>query len=85
MTNPILFDVGNSDSTFWTVPNSIRIHLEAKVTLQDGSPISPTEKLSLHNLVFHLLFQQIETRINNVPISDHARLYHFRAISHCLY
>ena len=49
--NPILFDVGNSDS--------IRNHLEVKVTLQDGSPISSTEKLSLQDLVCHSLFQQI--------------------------
>ena len=60
--NPILFFVGNFDSIFWTVPNSIRIHLEAKVTLQDGSPISSTEKLSVQD---------------NVPISNHARLYSF--------
>ena len=43
--NPILFDVGNSDSRFWTVPNSIRIHREAKVTLQDVSTIFSTETL----------------------------------------
>ena len=46
--NPILFDVGNSYSRFWTVPNSIGVHLEAKVTLQDGSPIS-SERLSLQD------------------------------------
>ena len=68
--NPIIFNVENSDSRIWTVPNSIRIHLEAKVTLLDGYPISPTHKLSLQDLLCHLLFQQIETRINNVAISD---------------
>ena len=47
--------------------------------------IFPTEKLSLQDLVCHSLFQQIETRINNVPISVHARLYPFREISHCIY
>ena len=81
---PILFDVGNSDSRFWTVPNSIRIHLEAKVTFKDGYPIYSTEKLSLQDIMYHSLFQQIETRINNIPISNHARTYPFRAISHCI-
>ena len=43
--------------------------------------------LQLINLVCKILFvfQQIETRTDNVPISDHARLYRFRAISHCIY
>ena len=58
--NPILFYFGNSDSRFWTVPNTIKNHLEAKVTLQDGSPISLTDKLSLQDFVCHSLFQQIE-------------------------
>ena len=58
---------------------------EVKVTLQDVSQISSIEKLSFQVLVCHLLFQQIETRINNVPISNQARLYPFRAISYCIY
>ena len=74
--NPIFVYVVNSDSRFWKMPNSIRIHSETKVTLQAGSPISPTEKLSLQDLACHSLFQQIETRIINVPIYDHGRLYH---------
>ena len=83
--NPIFLDVENSDSRFWTMPNSIRIHLEAKETLQDRSPISPSEKISLQDLVCHSLFQQIEIRINIVPISDNATSYLLRAISHCIY
>ena len=50
------------------------INLKAKATLQDASS---TDKLSLQDLVCHSLFQQIEARINNVPIFDHARLYPF--------
>ena len=39
----------------------------------------------MQDLVCHSFFQQIETKIKNVPISDNARLYPFRAISHWIY
>ena len=79
-------DIGNQDTQNWFIPSSIWINLETKIVKADGTPFNKTtDKLSLQDIVCHSLFQQIETKINRIPVSDHSRLYQFRAIVHCLY
>lgn len=84
--NPVIFDIGSHDSRNWFIPSSIRINLQAKITLSDGTPINKdNDKISLQDLVCHSLFQLIEVKINGIPISDHSRLYQWRAIAHSLF
>ena len=84
--NPVIFYIGSFDSRHWFIPSSIRINLEGKITHADGSPLDKTkDKISLQDLVCHSLFQQIECKVNGIPVSDHSRLYQWRAIAHSLY
>ena len=84
--NPVIFDIGSFDSRHWFIPSSIRINLAGKITHSDGSDLDKSkDKISLQDLVCHSLFQQIECKVNGVPVSDHSRLYQWRAIAHSLY
>ena len=84
--NPVIFDIGSFESRHWLIPSSIRINLVGKITHSDGTELDKTkDNISLQDLVCHSLFQQIECKINGIPISDHSRLYQWRAIAHSLY
>ena len=81
--NPIVFEI--EDSRNYSILPSIRIDGKLKVTHADGSDLTEDEKVSPCNLFPHALFQTIDIKVNNQPISDHARLYPHRAFVHCLF
>ena len=82
--NPIVFEFGGEDSRAYTLLHSLRIDGSLKVTHSDGTDLEADEKISPCNLFPHSLFQTIDIKINNQPISDHARLYPHRAFLHTL-
>lgn len=83
--NPIIFEIGNEESRLYTLLHTIRIDGQIKVSHADGTPLAPSEKVSVTNLMPHALFQSIDIKINSQPVSDHARLYPQRAYVHALY
>ena len=70
--NPIVFEVGNEDSRNYTLLHTIRVDGQIRVVHADGSNLSLDEKVSTVNIFPHALFQTIDVKINNQPISDHA-------------
>ena len=56
-----------------------------KVVHSDNTDLDPDEEVSVSNIFPHALFQSIDIKINNTPVSDHARLYPHRAYIHALY
>ena len=81
--NPIFFEI--EDTRNYTLLSTIRVDGQIRVLHADGTSLKAGEKVSTVNLFPHSLFQTIDIKINQVPVSDHARLYPHRAYAHALY
>ena len=76
---PFLFEIGGHDSKDFVVLKSFRLTIKLRITNEDGSSLNDGAAVSVVNSFGHSLFENITTKINNVPISDHARLYPYKA------
>ena len=83
--NPVTFEIGGDDCRNYTLLPSIRVDGQVKVVHSDNTDLDPDEEVSVSNIFPHALFQSIDIKINNTPVSDHARLYPHRAYIHALY
>ena len=50
-----------------------------KVVKNDGSDLPANESVSVVNTIGHSLFENISVKLCDTPISDHARLYPYKA------
>lgn len=80
--NPIHFDIGSADSRWYTMLDTLWCDGEIKVTMSDGANLAAGASVAPVNIFPHTLFQSIGIKINDQPISDHARLYPFRLVEH---
>ena len=68
--------LGGSDETKnFSLLHTLRVDRSLKVTYDNGTPLSPDEKVAACNNFPHTLFQSINISINDQPVSDTSRLY----------
>ena len=77
--NPVTFDLGDHDYRHYIIPSSIRVHGCVKVTREKGDAITDADHIAPVSMFPHALFESIDVQINTVPITDHYRLYPYKA------
>lgn len=76
------FIVGGYDSPDLVMLKSLRLSVKFKVVKENGTSMDNVEKVSIVNNPIHSLFENIVCKLNDTPISDHARLYPYKAFLH---
>ena len=71
--------IGSRTSTDVVMLKSLRLNIKFKIVKLDGSNLPATEAVSVVNTMGHSLFENISVKLNDTPISDHARLYQYKA------
>ena len=82
---PYQFMVGSRTTSDVVMLKSLRLNIKFKVVKLDGANISSSEAVSIVNTMGHSLFENISVKLNDVPISDHARLYQYKAFIQQMY
>ena len=82
---PFQFEIGGYSSPDLVMLKSFRLAVKFKVVKLDGSNLGANEKVSIVNTPIHSLFENVGCKLNDVPISDHARMYHYKAFIQQMY
>ena len=82
---PFKFIVGGYESPDVVMLNSLRLSVKFQVVKLDGSALTASDHVSLVNTPVHSLFENIACKLNDVPISDHARMYHYKSFIQQMY
>ena len=76
---PLIFDLGGVNSNDAIMLSSISLRIKCKVTTLDDAALVPANVVSIVSLFPHSLFENINVKINGVPVSDHGRHYQYKA------
>ena len=82
---PYQFMIGSRTASDVVMLKSLRLTVKFKVVKIDGGNIPATEAVSIVNTMGHSLFENISVKLNDTPISDHARLYQYKAFIQQMY
>ena len=82
---PYQFMIGGRKNPDVVMLNSMRLTVKFKVVKIDGTDLSANETISIVNTPVHSLFENIGCKLNDIPISDHARMYHYKAFIQQMY
>ena len=82
---PYQFMIGGISNPDAIMLKSLRLTVKFKVVKIDGTNIGANEKVSIVNTPVHSLFENVGCKLNDTPISDHARMYHYKAFIQQMY
>ena len=82
---PYQFMIGGYSNPDAIMLKSMRLTVKFKVVKNDGSDLGANERVSIVNTLIHSLFENVGCKLNDTPISDHARLYHYKAFIQQMY
>ena len=76
---PYTFTIGGYASPDLVMLKSLRLSVKFKIVKENGDDITNDDEVSIVNTPIHSLFENIVCKMNDTPISDHARLYPYKA------
>ena len=79
---PYQFTVGGYNLPDLVMLKSLRLSVKFKVVKENGENFADDEEVSIVNTPIHSLFENNVCKLNDTPISDHARLYPYKAFLH---